>query len=201
MKAKKTVKKTTKITNRTELKKTNYPELPFISIGILPKNKGIYITLPFPPISINEYKKMHFGLIKKTKQRYKAILDVMAITYYRKDAIECFDMDGIYIKSLFETPIHIEWILNHKLNRKRDTGNYTQKILLDAMVWIGLIKDDNEEYVLSDKVYFGHNGKDSITCLLLGDVFVARIKGDIPKVKLSDIYENLGVKGELHDKG
>lgn len=153
-------------------KRTDYPPLPFIEYGEVLDKNGFYITLPFKGISLNDYKKMHFTKIARLKGQYKSVIDVVCANsvdqkYFK---FENFDGNGLRLsKSVFNTQVDVEWILTFLKTNQRDPANYTQKILLDAIVSAGLLTDDKEKFVKSDKVMFGDKMVDSITCIIQSD--------------------------------
>ncbi len=130
---------------------------------------GIYFILPCDPVSLNDYRKMHFGEISKLKGEYKSMLDVLFYPLI-KDNIKSFDDTGLHVKPIFDGRVEIEWIVNHKLSRQRDPSNYTQKILLDAIVMLGIIKDDSSQFVISDRTMIGNSGDNSIICIIWGNL-------------------------------
>jgi len=172
-------------------RKDNYPTLPHIIFGLLEEG-GFFVTLPFKGISLNQYRRMHHGQIKKEKSLYKSILDVILISSIKKNFIGEFNEEGVKLNSsLFKNEIEIEWILNFKEKNTRDVSNYTQKIVLDAIVKTNIIEDDNSKYVLSDKTVFGTKQIDSITCILMGEIENHKFLKYLPKIKYEYLKKSL----------
>ena len=46
----------------------------------------------------------------------------------------------------------------------------TQKILLDAIVMLGITKDDSSQFVISDRTMIGNSGDNSIICIIWGNL-------------------------------
>ena len=174
----------------------NYPVLPHISYGRILDRNGFYFSIPFKGVSLNEYKTMHFGKISRIKGQYKSILDVVCAdcidnSYFIFDN---FDGDGLRVsQNLFGTQIDIEWVLNFEKTNNRDTANYTQKILLDAIVKTGIIPDDREKFVKSDKTFFGANQFDMVTCIMQADDIHKEMLTGGMSVNYDDIMTRLGV--------
>lgn len=147
-------------------KKDNYEPVPDICCGLLLEG-GIFFTLPFLGISLNEYKKMHFGRVAKLKNFYKSMIDVVITMMVNKDKIGGINENGLFLKKgMFTGQVDVEWLLTFKVKNQRDTANYTQKIFLDAIVWSGIIEDDREKFVCSDKVFFGTTKENTVTCII-----------------------------------
>lgn len=175
---------------------TDYPVLPHIAYGKIDQNKGFFYTIPFRGISINTYRKLHHGAIKKHREQYKAIFDVVNIASFKKNYFNQFDENGAHLsKPLFTEPIEVEWYLNF-LNTQdvHDVGNYTQKIVLDAIVDTGILKDDSEEYVVKESVRFGVKGFDSITCFMKGKIQNQMLLKVIKNTTYKALLKSVGVK-------
>ena len=168
---------------------TKYPVLPHIAYGLL-EDGGFYISLPFKGISLNEYRKFHSGKIKNLRGQYKSILDLIVVTCFKKTYIKIFGEDGIKISTpLFKDKVTVDWILTWQNSNKHDPSNYTQKILLDAIVDVGIIQDDNEDFVINDNVVFGEIWYDSITCVLKGSIKEQMIKKSTKKISSNKLLE------------
>jgi len=181
-------------------RKTNYPALPFIDYGLISDKNGVYFSIPMKGTSLNEYKKMHFSTIAQLKGRYKSILDVILVDMIKHNYFDFVDfgIEGIKMKrSLFNTQVTIEWILNFITPNTRDVANFTQKVLLDAMVATGLLPDDNSKYVKSDKVFFGDKSVDMITCVIQSDGIVKEMLSDVKERTYESILQGLDVKEGL----
>lgn len=171
-----------------------YPILPHISYGII-GDGGFYITLPFKGISLNQYKKLHHGKIKSLRGQYKSIIDLIMVASLKKNYIKEFNENGVKLGgSLFDNKIEIVWVLTFLDTNTRDVSNYTQKIMLDTVVSVGLLEDDNSKFVISDKTMFGSKKVDSVTCLMIGKLHKQKFLNAVPEVKISDIFDYLGVK-------
>jgi hypothetical protein len=158
-----------------------------------------FITMPFKPISLNDYKTLHFGRIKKEIESYKSIIDIVMITVIKKIYLSNeVTEDGLQLKdSLFDDKIDIKWILTFKNNIARDPSNYTQKMMLDALTRAGVLVDDSERYVYSDHTMFGCKQFESITCVMLGPIKTRMIKMvSMPDIKYKDLLLNLEVVGQ-----
>lgn len=174
-----------------------YPILPFISYGTIDETNGVYFTMPFKPISLNDYKTLHHHRIKKEIESYKAIIDIILVAVTKKNYIKQEVMeDGLSIKeSLFFGKIDIKWILTFKNNIARDPSNYTQKMMLDAITRSGVLVDDSEKYVMSDHTMFGCKQFESITCVMLGPIKAHMLKSSyIKDLKYKDLLLNMEVE-------
>lgn len=180
-------------------KRDDYPVLPHISYGMITDRNGFYVSIPFKGISLNDYRQMHFGKISRIKGQYKSMLDVMCAECidHKYIKFDNFDGDGLRIsKNLFNTQVDIEWVLNFSTVNNRDTANYTQKVLLDAIVKTAILPDDREKFVRSDKTFFGAGKYDMITCIIQSnDMDKTMIKGG-RHVTYADIMERLEVSTE-----
>lgn len=166
----------------TSKKKEEYPVLPHIAYGLL-KEGGFYLSLPFRGISLNEYKKFHHGQVSKLRGNYKSVIDVILISCIKKTYIGEVDENGLrLIRPIFNSIVDVEWLLTWRNYNHHDPSNYTQKIFLDAIVDAGLIEDDSELYVDRDITHFGKVFYDSITCMLLGDVYKVMFKNIIHEI-------------------
>lgn len=176
--------------------KKKYPIMPFISYGVVDDDKGLYISMPFKPISLNEYRRLHHGRIKKEVEAYKAVLDIIMVTVFKKNYIHTdVTEDGLLLtESFFKDKIDVQWILTFNTDLIRDPSNYTQKIMLDAIVKTGMIVDDSEQYVNSDHTSFGCKGFDSVTCVMLGAIKKHMVKTSyMNDIKHSNLLKNLEV--------
>lgn len=163
-------------------KKEEYPVLPHIAYGLL-KEGGFYLSLPFRGVSLNEYKRMHFGQIFKLRGNYKSIIDIIIMACIKKTYIKKLDEMGLKLsRSLFNGNVDVEWILTWNNYNYHDPGNYTQKIFLDAVVDAGLIVDDSELYVDKDITHFGTVLYDSITCIMIGNVYRTMFNNTIHEI-------------------
>lgn len=159
-----------------------YPMLPHIAYGLIEEG-GFFISLPFRGISLNEYKKLHFGAVSKLRGNYKSIIDVILIACIKKTYIKPVDDNGLKLsRSLFDSMVDVEWLLTWANHNHHDTSNYTQKIFLDAVVDAGIIVDDNEQYVDRDITHFGNVYYDSITCILIGQAYKAMFNSTITSI-------------------
>lgn len=169
-----------------------------IDVGLLNKNNkccGIYIILPCKPISLNEYAKMHWAVIKKIKGEYKSMLDLIILQYI--NTVCLFGEFGLKTNGIFCGRINIEWILSFKSVNTRDPANYTQKILLDAIVMTGIITDDSQKYVISDKTFISNETKEeSIICIMLGDINTKILHNSINSYEYEQFLENRKVINE-----
>jgi len=88
-------------------------------------------------ISMNKYRNSHYHTLNRLKQEFNWLfLEALQNSGYKKEPID--------------TPIKITFIFNYKNKRcLRDIdGNYPScKFAIDAMVDLGLIPDDNPDYV------------------------------------------------------
>lgn len=168
-------------------------KIPAIGFALLLEG-GFFISLPFKPISLNEFKKMHHGRIKKDRDFYKSILDVVLVTCIKKNYMKDFDENGLHLsRSIFNERIYVQWILNFDINLKRDTGNYVQKTLMDAIVDTGIIEDDNSQFIRADSVMFGDGKQNSITCTMIGEVHRPMFKNSISIIKYDNLLKGLEV--------
>lgn len=152
-------------------KNENYPVLPHIAYGLCEDVKGFYIMLPIKPISLNQYRGMHHGAIKKEKEHVKAIVDVILISCINGNFIKDFNADGLFLTKPLVDNCTVTWYLSFlNQNEKRDTDNYVQKIFMDAVVWSGIIKDDNEDYISRTSIEFAKKKVDSACLFMQGDV-------------------------------
>lgn len=162
-------------------------------IGRIKNPDGLYFKLPCKPISINEYKKMHWAVVKKIKGEYKSMIDMLIV-----DAINCkykIGPDGIFIDDrLFPNKVDVEWVLSFGKVNQRDPSNYTQKILLDAVVMSGLLVDDSSKYVNSDKTILSPNKEECIWCILKGKINKEMVMSDIKITKYQDVLNLAGVE-------
>jgi len=171
----------------------DFPILPHIAYGTI-ENMGFYITLPFRGISLNQYKKLHHGRVKSLRSQYKSIIDLIMVASLKKNYIKDFNENGLILNGpLFDGSIDITWVLTFLLSNTRDVSNYTQKTVLDSIVSVGIIEDDNEKFVFSDKTIFGHKKVDSITCIMTGKLYKQKFLVSVPDVKLNNILDYLGV--------
>jgi Holliday junction resolvase RusA-like endonuclease len=137
------------------VKNDKYPILPHIAYGLCEDVEGLYFLLPITPISLNTYKKMHWGAVKKEKEHVKAIIDVILASCIKREYIKSFTKDGLSLSKPLIDKCTATWFLtflNHGVNR--DTDNFVQKIFMDALVMSGVLFDDNEKYVTSTTVEF-----------------------------------------------
>ena len=176
--------------------KIKYPILPYIAYGKIDRNKGFFYTVPFRGISINTYRKMHHGAIKKYREQYKAIFDVINIASFKRNYFDKFNEDGLHLKKpLFLDIIEIEWYLTF-LNEQEihDIGNYTQKIMLDSIVDTGMIKDDSEKYIVKESIKFGIKGFDSITCYMKGIINQQMLLKSVKNTTYKALLKSVGTK-------
>ena len=174
----------------------DYPVLPFIAYGRVDRDKGFFITLPFKPISLNEYKKMHFGRVRQLRGQYKSVLDIIGIASFIKTYFDKFDEDGLHLKKpLFDGKIDIEWFITF-LNKEEvhDPSNYTQKIMLDAITDIGMIIDDSELFINKDSVQFGLKGYDSITCFMKGKINKQMLLKSVKNTTYETMLKSVGIR-------
>jgi hypothetical protein len=154
---------------------------------------GIYFTLPVPGISINKYKRMYPRDIAKYKADYIALVSATIVNYLKREDIESISGDGLRLKKpLLRGRVRLEWVLTFRTKTIRDIPNYNQKILLDAIVDIGIIEDDNEKFLITEKTMFGHRKFDSITCIFLGEVRRRDFMTQISIIKHEDFLDKIG---------
>lgn len=173
-------------------KNDNYPVLPHIAYGLCEDVKGLYILLPIAPISLNVYKKMHFGAVKKEKEHAKAIVDVILASCINKNFIKEFTKNGLLLSQSVINKCEVTWFLTF-LNRgeHRDTDNYVQKIFMDAVVSSGIIKNDDERYITRTTVEFKKKKVNSATLFLKGDVNEDMFMDSMRRVKYQTLMEFL----------
>jgi len=117
-------------------------------VGLYPD--GIFFLLDkHPPVSINDYKKLHFARVAQYRQMYKSAIDYLLLKILAKNNFTISDKGIKLINPIFEK-CEFKWRLGFKEVRLPDNGNYTQKILQDAIVDCGIIKDDNYTIVEED---------------------------------------------------
>lgn len=172
-------------------KKIKYPVLPHIAYGLV-DDIGFYVSVPFRGISLNEYKKMHHGKISALRGQYKSIVDLIIIACIKRNYIKWIDDNGIVLlRSLFSSKVTVDWVLTWANHNSHDPSNYTQKILLDAIVDTGILEDDSCDYVKNDNVMFGDCWYDSITCIIKGTLNKQMFKSNINTINENDIMEAL----------
>ena len=125
------------------MKKDNYSELPEVKYGFLSQQNGIFIDLPVKAISVNDWKKMHWRTVANLRARYKAIIDVVVLDLVDNGILRMADVGLVVPNQIFVNTLKVCWILSFNQKRSRDCGNYVQKILMDAIVDTGIIKDNN----------------------------------------------------------
>jgi len=93
---------------------------------------GIWIQVPFPPVSLNEWKNWHWAKQGRYKKELtKAISDL--VLFFK---IPTYEQATVQVIHYFRT------------NRLRDPqDNYAPKFLMDALVRAGILEDDNGELV------------------------------------------------------
>ncbi len=136
---------------------------------------GLIITANgITALSLNEYKKMHFSRIAKTKQSYRSVLDVILVSLGSKlgfgKPMYSLDEHGMKLIMPMFVTAKIAWGIGFKVERSRDLGNYTQKILQDAMVDANFFEDDNYKVIHEDRVFFMDEKKDQIKVFVEGEV-------------------------------
>jgi len=93
---------------------------------------GVWIQIPFPPVSLNEWKNWHWAKQGKYKDDLSEAISKLVM---------CFNLPK------FERAT-IQVIHYFKTNRRRDPqDNYAPKFLMDALVRSGILVDDNGELV------------------------------------------------------
>ncbi len=173
-------------------KNDNYPVLPHIAYGLCEDVKGLYILLPIPPISLNTYKKMHWGAVKKEKENVKAIIDVVLISCINQSYIKSFTKEGLTLKQAVIDQCEVTWFLTFLNNSgQHDTDNYVQKIFMDAIVMSGVLTDDNEKYVTRTTVEFKKKKVNSACIFLKGDVHEHMFLNSMKKIKYQSLIDFL----------
>jgi len=173
-------------------KNENYPVLPHIAYGLCEDVKGLYILLPLPPISLNQYRQMHHGAIKKEKEHCKAIIDVILISCINGGFIRDFTKDGLFLTKPVIDKCEATWHLSFlNQSEKRDTDNYVQKIFMDALVWSGVLADDNETIVTKTSVEFAYKKVNSCCLFLQGDVHEHMFLKSMPRIKYRKLMDYL----------
>lgn len=166
---------------------------------------GIAITVgDMTALSLNEYKKMHFSRISKTKQSYRSVLDVILMSLNLSKSSYAMDEHGIRLVVPLFISARVAWGIGFKVERSRDLGNYTQKILQDALVSANFFKDDNYKVIHEDKVFFMEEKKDQIKVFIEGEVdpsytshFIGQsIAGEVERYKLKFITPDQEDDGE-----
>lgn len=132
---------------------------------------GVFIKISdMRGVSLNDYKAMHYSKIARMKQNYRSVLDV-ALTQllFDKSRYEMTE-DGLVLKVPLFSSAKIWWGLGFNEERARDLGNYTQKILQDAMVGAKFFQDDNYKIVYEDSVFFMGNKRNCVSVFVLGAI-------------------------------
>lgn len=143
---------------------------------------GVWFMLPIKPMSINEYTKLHFSEIAKYRRRYKSILDVCLCSLFSHSNFHIVDNGIRFDKPMFDK-VELSWVLSFNLPRLRDISNYVQKVMLDALVDTGIVKDDNHLVVVKDTTQININKEplDSILLYMLGEFDQSRMQPFINK--------------------
>ena len=92
---------------------------------------GVWIQIPFPPPSLNVWKNWHWSKQAEFKTELAEAIRLLAI----ERRLPQFHQARIEITHYFKT------------KRRRDTDNYCQKFIGDALVRAGILNDDNTELV------------------------------------------------------
>lgn len=109
-------------------------------------NAPLFVTLSNKPgakkyiINLNQYRNWHYIANNNVKKKYK-------------EAVY-----GQLYGKMFATPIEIEFTLYKGSKRKIDRANVLsihEKFFCDAMVDLGCIEDDNDDYIYSTKYITG----------------------------------------------
>ena len=93
------------------------------------------------PINLNWYRNAHYILSNKVKAKFK---DVIAPQFTGLPVIQ--------------SKIHIKFVYYAARDNSPDLDNFTsvsKKFFQDAMVELGLIEDDNINYIVSTSEYYG----------------------------------------------
>ncbi len=156
-----------------------------IKTGVVRKGNdifGVWFMLPVKPMSINEYTKLHFSEIAKYRRRYKSIFDVCMCSLFNHNNFRIVDTGVVFDKPVFDK-VELSWVLSFNLPRLRDISNYVQKVMLDALVDTGIVKDDNHLVVIKDTTQINVNKEslDSILLYMFGDFDQTRLQAPITK--------------------
>lgn len=126
------------------------------------------------PVSLNVYRHLLPPQVKRARRDYGTLIGSVVIASFNKEyygldefgsgvAIDC-------VMPLFPGTYDLQWVLGFQTALLRDIPNYSQKIMLDAIVDVGLVKDDNHNYLKSEKVRFSQvYGSSFIACALGGE--------------------------------
>lgn len=91
-------------------------------------------------ISLNQYKKKHWGELNRIKQEYTVL-----IGFALKEL-------GLH-RFIFETPIGLHFEMNYRgVKRDLDGEMMGIKFFIDALVEMGMIPDDHPQYVNEIKI-------------------------------------------------
>lgn len=170
-------------------------ELPFVKFGNV-EGKGLLISLPFRPLSMNTYARMHWSKKKDLKENYRSIMSgslfEKVITSYLLIEIK----DG-YGKIDFRDPLFVglaapTWYLSFLNNRPRDYENYSQKLMMDAIVSLNIIQDDNSKYLSAPEIKFLDKIEDRITLFLRGEMRDAAFNKKYSEVSREDFTKLTG---------
>jgi hypothetical protein len=159
------------------MKKQKKIDLLGIKCGITFFDNGFYFSFPLKGISLNKYRKMHFGEIKKLRKSYVNFLELILDKCIKKEFLKFNDKESrIELKSpLFFSKINVDWVLSFRKKIVHDPSNYSQKILMDAINDVGIVKDDSDDYISKDSTQICNVGVDQIECYLYSD-FSAQLK-------------------------
>jgi len=93
---------------------------------------GVWIQVPFSPVSLNEWKNWHWAKQGKYKDELAEAIGKLVLCF----GLPKFERATVQIIHYF------------KVNRRRDpSDNYAPKFLMDALVRAGILEDDNGELV------------------------------------------------------
>ena len=171
-----------------------YSALERDTTDIFPLGTSISITLPLPMMkndtlfTLNRKNNTHYQVYKKIKNEYKDIVKKQfEFTKYKSK------FDNMNISYRF-------YLTNTRFNKKPDLDNIsamTKKFFNDAIKDIGLIDDDNIEYISSTcEKFAGISDKDKveIDMVQVGEKTVAIWSLDKPKLTKKNTFEYDGEK-------
>jgi len=93
------------------------------------------------PISLNWYRNAHYQTSNNIKRKFKNLIAPQ--------------FDGL---TTIDSKIHIKFVYYAAMNNSPDLDNFTsvsKKFFQDAMIELGLLKDDNVNHIISTSEYYG----------------------------------------------
>lgn len=120
---------------------------------VIPRKKGDRIWI----CNLNNYRNTHYITLNKVKQIYKEYVDAAIIDWYADN------------EDVPKAPLILTYTVYPATNRIFDVANVCtviDKFTCDALVELGVIKDDNHKIIQAVNYRIGHTDKANPRCEL-----------------------------------